>query len=197
MKRNLIFAAAALLIGVMAGVFVYFSGFFYPKQYVKDESGEYVNVTTPKADTFPVTKDTVFEIEYYYPEEKRTLTEQVDDIPALLGCGRQGVEHYLKEYMEHLSHEEKEQGLTSYELVSYSGNTICLRKTFRKPEYNGYLAQSFNGTIVILNGDGKTVFEYTQIPISNLPEELQEKVIVGYRLENEEDLYSFLENYSS
>lgn len=197
MKRNLIFAVTALLIGILTGAFVYFYGYFYPKQYVQNEEGEYVNVTTPKTETFPVTKDTVFEIEYYYPDEKRKLTEEVDSIPALLGCDKQGVLDYLDDYMEHLSYEEKEKGLTSFDLISYRENTICLRKTFHVPQYKGYIAQSFNGTIVILNGDGKTVFEYTQIPISNLPEDLQEQVLVGYPLENEEDLYSFLENYSS
>lgn len=197
MKRNLIFAVIALLIGILAGAYVYFASFFYPKQYVQNEAGEYVNVTAPKAETFPVTKDTVFEIEHYYPDEKRKLTEQVGSIPALLGCDKQGVQDYMKDYMEHLSYEEKEKGLTSFDLISYHENTICLRKTYHEPQYNGYIAQSFNGTIVILNGDGKTVFEYTQIPISNLPEDLQEQVILGYPLESEEDLYSFLENYSS
>lgn len=197
MKRNLIFAVLALLIGILAGTFVYFNDYFYPKQYVQNEKGQYVNVTAPKAETFPVTKNTVFEMEHYYPDEKRKLTEQVDSIPALLGCDKQGVLDYLKDYMEHLSIEEKEQGLTSYDLISYRENTICLRKTYHEPEYKGYIAQSFNGTIVILKGDGKTVFEYTQIPINNLPEDLQEQVIAGYPLENEEDLYNFLENYSS
>lgn len=197
MKRNLIFAVMALLIGIVAGAYVYFNDYFYPKQYVQNEEGQYVNVTAPKPTTFPVTKDTVFEIEHYYLDEKRKLTEEVSSIPALLGCDKQGVQDYLQDYMEHLSYEEKEKGLTSYNLISYRENTIRLRKTYHTPEYKGYIAQSFNGTIVILNGDGKTVFEYTEIPISNLPEELQEQVIVGYPLENEEDLYSFLENYSS
>lgn len=197
MKRNLIFAVMAVLIGIIAGAYVYFNDYFYPKQYVQNEEGKYVNVTAPKPETFPVTKDTVFEIEHYYPDEKRKLTEEVESIPALLGCDKQGVLNYLKDYMDHLSLEEKEKGLTSYDLISYRENRICLRKTYHAPEYKGYIAQSFNGTIVILKGDGKTVFEYTQIPINNLPEELQEQVLVGYPLENEEDLYSFLENYSS
>ena len=104
---------------------------------------------------------------------------------------------YLKDYMEHLSYEEQEQGLISYELISYHDNQISLRKTYRETKVKGYYAKSFNGTIVILNGDEKTVYEYTQIPINVLPEDLQEEVISGYYLETDEALYSFLENYSS
>ncbi len=197
MKRNIIFAVLALLIGVLTGAGVYFYAFFYPKQYVKNENGDYVNVSTPKEETFPVNKNTTFEVEYYYPDEQRTLTEQLDSIPVLLGCDKAGVNEYLEEYMKHLSYEDRENGLVSYELVSYNDNHISLRKTFKKQEYKGYYAKSFNGTIVILNGDNKTVYEYTQITINSLPEELQEKVLVGYPLESEEDLYNFLENYST
>ncbi|MCM1500547.1 MAG: hypothetical protein NC124_18955, partial [Clostridium sp.] len=187
----------ALLIGILAAAFVIFYAFFYPKNYVKNENGDYVNVTAPKAETFPVTKDTTFEIEHYYPDEQRRLTEQITDMPTLLGCDRAGVNNYLEDYMRHLSYEERDQGLISFELVSYQDNHLCFRKTYRKQEYQGYYAKSFNGTIVILNGDGKTVYEYTQIAIDSLPDDLQLQVLEGYPLENEEDLYSFLENYST
>ncbi|MGN0153731.1 MAG: hypothetical protein ACI4A3_04730 [Lachnospiraceae bacterium] len=198
MKRNLIFAAMALMIGILAGSFVYFYAYFYPKQYVKNDAGEYVNIATASnLSTFPVTKNTTFVIEYYYSDEQRILTEQAGNIPALLGCDKDGVIQYLEEYMKHLSKEEKEKGLVSYELVSYKGNQINLRKTFKKPVFSGYYAKSFNGMIVILNGDGKTVYEYTQIPINMLPDNVKEEVIEGYYLETEEDLYNFLENYSS
>lgn len=197
MKRNLVFAFLALFIGCLAGVFVLSYAFFYPKQYVRNEKGEYVKVTAPKEDTFPITKNTTFEIEYYYPEEQRVLTEQIESMPMLLGCDKEGVILYLKDYMKHLSYEDKEEGLSSFELVSYNDNHICLRKTFQKQTYDGYYAKSFNGTIVILNGDNKTVYEYTQITIDNLPENLQNAVLDGYPLDNEEDLYNFLENYSS
>lgn len=198
MKRNLIFAIGAVIIGILSGASVYFYEYFYPKQYIKNEAGEYVNVAVAQnEDTFPVTKNTIFEIEYYYSDEQRTLKEQVGSIPALLGCDKKGVLKYLDEYMKHLSYEEQDKGLVSFELVSYNDHHIYLRKTFKKQSLSGYFAKSFNGTIVILNGDEKTVYEYTQIPINVLPENLQEEVLQGYYLEDEEALYSFLENYSS
>lgn len=198
MKRNIIFAVSALSIGVLSGLGVYFYQYFYPEKYVKNEQGEYVNISVDASnDTFPVSQSTTFEIQHYYPDENRTLTEQIDTIPVLIGSDKEEVLDYLEEYMNHLTKEEQEKGLVSYELISYRENHISLRKTYKKEEVKGYYAKSFNGTIVILNGDEKTVYEYTQIPINILPEELQEKVISGYYLETDEALYNFLENYSS
>ena len=139
MKRNLIFAIISVVIGILAGASVYFYEYFYPKQYVKNEAGEYVNVAAAKnSDTFPVTKSTVFEIEYYYPDEQRTLKEQINDIPALLGCDKAGVLRYLDDYMQHLSHDEQDKGLASFELISYNIHRFrlmfCLR-IYRKRLY--------------------------------------------------------------
>ena len=198
MKRNVLFAILALVIGTICGVSVYLYSYFYPEKYIRTETGEYENVeVSNNRSTFPVTKDTQFEIEHFYVEDKRTLTEKVGNMPVLLGCDKVGVEKYLDEYMKRLSNEEREAGLSSYSLVSYNKNTICLRKTYKTPDYTGYYAKSFNGYIVILNGDERTVYEYTQIPVNLLPEDIQKKVQDGYFLENETDLYNFLEAYSS
>lgn len=198
MKRNLLFLICALCLGGIALLSVMLVNFFYPKQYVQDDKGEYVNVVTAaNQETFPITKDTNFVMEYYYVNDDRKLTEELSDIPDLLGLDKEQLKSYLKDYMINVPNEDKEQGLVSYELVGYTKNTITLRKTYEDKVSSGYCAKSFNGTVVILNGDEKTVYEYTQIPIHTLPEDIREKVIRGYYLENDEDLYSFLENYSS
>ena len=198
MKRNLFFALFALFAAICAGMGVYCYQYFYPERYEKTETGEYVNLeTAAKQTVFPVDENTSFVIEYYYPAENRLLTETVDEFPILLGCDKDGVEQYLSEYMSRLPRKEQEDGLISYELTGYSGKKLTFRKTYRKEEKKGFYARSFNGTIVILESDDKTVYEYTQIMIHMLPADLQDKVNEGYYLENEEELYSFLENYSS
>ncbi|MCM1180060.1 MAG: hypothetical protein NC347_07375 [Clostridium sp.] len=198
MKRNLLFAVFALLVGAISGISVCCFHYFYPARYEKTESGEYVNIeTAAKRTAFPIDEATSFVIEYYYPEEERLLSERMDEFPMLLGCDKEGVEKYLSNYMTHLSKKEQDEGLVSYELTAYNDKEITLRKTYRQEEKTGFYARSFNGTIVILQSDDKTVYEYTQIMIHMLPEEMQEKINAGYYIENEEDLYSFLENYSS
>lgn len=198
MKRNLYFALFAFLSGILSLSGIIFLKYFYPENYVKDESGNYINITVSEnTSTFPVNKSTIFNVEYDYPEEGRLLKEQLKCIPALMGCDKTGVERYLKDYMDNLSKEEKEKGLVSYKLISYNGNEITLRKTFRSPITTGFYAKSFNGLIVILKGDEKTVYEYTQISLSSLPEDLRADILKGYYLENEEELYNFLESYTS
>lgn len=198
MKKILVFTIISLFIATLAGIFIWLTKYFYPKQYVKNEIGEYVNVEAASAkDTFPITKSTSFQIEHYYSDSGKRLTEEVKDIPALLGCDKEAVTEYLSEYMKHLSVDEQAEGLISFEMVSYKDHLICFRKTYQKKTVTGYIAKSFNGTIVILNGDGKTVFEYTKIPIHIFPEPMQEEMIKGYHLENDEALYNFLETYSS
>lgn len=197
MKRILLFFLFTVMISgaVVSGFYLY--NYFYPKQYEKDENGEYVNVNAPEPNTFPISEKTTFVVEYYYPEENRTLVENVDHIPALLGCDLEGAKNYFSNYIKNMSVEEREAGLCSYEIISYHGQEIRLRKTYKSKMNSGFIVKSFNGMIVILKGDGKTVYEYTQINIGTLPEELREQVTDGFYIETEEELYSFLENYSS
>lgn len=198
MKRNIIFAIFAIAIGLLSVSFAVAYQYFYPDRYIRTADGSYQNIATAKAKTpFPITKDTTFVMEYYDRDTDRLLTEEIDGIPALLGCDKEGVQRYLADYMKHIPKEEQEKGLISYTLTSYQGNTLYFRKTYDQPAYNGYYAKSFNGYVVILNGDEKTVYEYTQIPIHLLPEDIRSSVMSGYYLENETDLYNFLENYSS
>lgn len=198
MKRNLIFAILSLTIGIVLGLSIWLYDYFYPDNYVRLENGDYINVAVAtNPETFPITKNTQFKIEHFYEEEQRTLIEDVGNMPILLGCDKIGVEKYLDNYMSHLSAEERAEGLAAYQLVSYKDNVICLRKTYRTPEYEGFYAKSFNGYIVILNGDEKTVYDYTQISVHLLPEDLQKDIQQGFYLEDETELYNFLETYSS
>ena len=43
----------------------------------------------------------------------------------------------------------------------------------------------------------ETIYEYTEIHIRDLPQELQEEICLGKWLYSEEELFDFLENYSS
>ena len=64
-------------------------------------------------------------------------------------------------------------------------------------EEDGYYLAEKNGYVVVYLSDKKTVYEYTDILCSDLPEELQAEVRAGKPVESTEILYGFLENYSS
>ena len=54
-----------------------------------------------------------------------------------------------------------------------------------------------DGTVSIYQGDGTTLYETTDIPISLLPDALQGEIRAGKAIQDEAELYDFLENYSS
>ena len=57
-----------------------------------------------------------------------------------------------------------------------------------------YDSESENLKITFKNG---SIYEYTNIRVEELPEELQNEIREGKRLEGKDKLYGFLENYSS
>ena len=60
-----------------------------------------------------------------------------------------------------------------------------------------YYLKELNGYVVVYLSDKKTVYEYTDISLEDLPENLQKEIQNGKYIETLESLYGFLENYSS
>lgn len=62
--------------------------------------------------------------------------------------------------------------------------------------YHYYLKEEDGYVSVYLN-DKKTLYEYTTIRLDNIPEPLQKEIRNGKFLKGDQELYDFLENYSS
>lgn len=54
-----------------------------------------------------------------------------------------------------------------------------------------------DGYVVIYDKNETDIFEYTDISIYDLPEDLQKEILNGKYLKDEGDLYDFLEAYTS
>ena len=68
------------------------------------------------------------------------------------------------------------------------------------PRYNslnGFYLYEKNGYVVVYENDKKTPYEYTDIFYEELPELLKQEIKNGKYIKNEEELYGFLENYTS
>lgn len=63
-------------------------------------------------------------------------------------------------------------------------------------DYCYYLLE-VNGYVVVYLDDKKTIYEYTSIDVETLPVLLQNEVKNGKYIKDIEELYGFLENYSS
>lgn len=138
-----------------------------------------------------------YEETYLVPED--LLTKKQTIAPGfLIGMTREELESYVARYMEHLPLSEYEAGLLSYEIISFSENKVVLRKSYdsNKVPYKFYVNIS-DGMVTVYYSDLKTVYEYTHIPAVDLPEELRYSLIDGIYLKDAEELYSFLEGFSS
>lgn len=62
---------------------------------------------------------------------------------------------------------------------------------------DGFYLSELQGYVVVYLSDRTTIYEFTEIPLTDLPEEVQQEVASGKYVETAEELYAFLENYSS
>lgn len=60
-----------------------------------------------------------------------------------------------------------------------------------------YYIKDTDGYVTVYKADQKTVFEYTSILVSELPQNLQEALQDGLKVTSLGQVYGFLENYSS
>lgn len=61
----------------------------------------------------------------------------------------------------------------------------------------GYYLCEMQGFVVVLLNDRQTIYEMTEIPLTDLPEEIQQEIATGKYIATKDELYGFLENYSS
>lgn len=82
-----------------------------------------------------------------------------------------------------------------YALVAFSPQHVVIRQS--RTTFGTYYLVEEDGKVVVYKGDKKTLFEPTEILTASLPKHLQMQIQQGKMLDSEEELYNFLENYSS
>ena len=71
-------------------------------------------------------------------------------------------------------------------------------QTGEEPEGEaGFFLWELQGYVAVYTGDRRTLYEFTEIPVNDLPGELQHEIVAGKYISSEDELYGFLENYSS
>ena len=104
----------------------------------------------------------------------------------LLGMNRQELVDFLK---------KSQTPYYNYSLVAFSPQHVVIRQT--RTSYETYYLTEEEGKVQVYKGDKETLYEPTEIAVDQLPENLQKEIQTGKYLDSEEDLYNFLENYSS
>ena len=107
---------------------------------------------------------------------------------AVVTYGYRAEYRYSQELVEEGEKEQTENSISQEKTVSTQGDA-------QKDEL--YYLKDLNGYVVIYMNDRTTVYEYTNILISDLPDTYQNEIKNGMIIEGTEKLYGFLENYSS
>lgn len=142
-------------------------------------------------DTEYVLKETNI-LDHTEMETRRTLPDRY------VGLNREQFLDVMNLYEEYPPLAEQERGFVGLEVLSFSRERVVVRMDYRyiQPTADFYLAVYDNRVLVYLE-DRKTVFIETDIRLESLPAELQQSIIGMMRVEGQEELYNFLETYSS
>ncbi|MGN0404441.1 MAG: hypothetical protein ACI4F1_04405 [Bariatricus sp.] len=107
---------------------------------------------------------------------------------AVITYGYRAEYRYSQELVEEEKKEQAENSISQEKTVSTQGDA-------QKEER--YYLRELNGYVVVYMNDRTTVYEYTNILVSDLPEAYQDEIKNGMIVEGTDKLYGFLENYSS
>lgn len=176
--------------------------FFYPGRQIQetDEPIPYVEENfAPVAEVENrITTDTKYlVIEYNLEEEsENSLRRQIPEM--YLGMTREELENALAEYELNPTLEDQEKGFLSLQLKEFSPGEIVIQKNYRPIEKTtGYYLMVEDGKIVVMEDDRKTVYLTTDIYAQALSDTLKQELIMGKYIHNMEELYGFLESYTS
>ena len=101
------------------------------------------------------------------------------------------------------SDENVASGIRTQEISEavYGGYVIPQNNAFQEMPTEilaeGYYVKNHNNRVVVYHMDQETVFLMTEIYVSELPNDVQEKLNQGIVMTDEGSLYDFLENYTS
>ncbi|MCI8668251.1 MAG: hypothetical protein HFI34_01820 [Lachnospiraceae bacterium] len=141
-----------------------------------------------------ITKNTNY-VEEFYNIDTDELQKKASGPPVeVLGYNRQQLIDYLTTYMS----KNKDETLVNIQLVSFSADSVVVRKTIRTIEktYNYYVIVE-NDMISVYKADKKTKYFDTGISLSEVEERERQKLEDGFYVEDIRELYNYLESITS
>ena len=192
----------------LASVFalIYYGGYYYAVNHLKSDNLVTIDDTfnnTPGINSITAVNETDEQIvlskskyiEESYNTDTGEITKTEADVPIeYIGLTREGIIDYLTTYKENNS----DRTLVNIQLVSFSADSIVIRKTVCNPTaiYN-YFVISENNIIKIYNANKDSLYIDTGIDISNLDESYKEELDKGFYVETIHEVYNYLESVTS
>jgi len=137
-------------------------------------------------------------LETCYLQSQTEEREQLALPGFMVGIDLRGLTTYVKGYMESMPVNEYLNGLVAFEIVSFAEDKVVLRKTYdeTKVENQFYICRK-GDFVVVYYSDLKTVYEYTEIRVDSLIDDIKQMIEQGFYVKNAQELYSILEGYTS
>jgi len=137
-------------------------------------------------------------LETCYLQSQTEEREQLALPGFMVGIDFRGLTAYVDGYMDAMPVNEYLNGLISFEIVSFAEDKVVLRKTYdeTKVENQFYICRK-GDFVVVYYSDLKTVYEYTEIRMESLTDEIRQMVEQGFYVKDAQELYSILEGYTS
>lgn len=208
MKKVAIYVISFLSLSVLLST-CYFFSYRYALNKFNRNATEQSGVTrrlsgTGSHDVSANTKTTVSPDASYtlqtYDLATDKLKEKKENIPNdFVGMTRNQIINRLNVYVQNKSLDEYNKGLVSWQLVSFAPDRVVVKKTYNS---EGILYKFFliirDENVVVYYSDKKTIYEdETGINLDELSEEDKRELIYGKWIQDENELYSLLENYTS
>lgn len=115
-----------------------------------------------------------------------------------IGKNRSQVNEYIIDLNNSISEEEKNQGLLSYQLVYFSPEAVTIRKNYDSSLYSStYVLKEENGYVVVYEYPSEELYHNTGILSLSLEEDDRKALEEGIIFSDVNELFDFLESYSS
>ena len=149
-------------------------------------------------DTPVVTANTRYVIQEYNALNGQ-LTQNEETAPdKFIGLDRTKLAQEIENYNKKPSLTDQEKGFTFMELVSFSSDNVVVKKSYEKQEAaNGFFLLNENHYVVVYDHELSGIYMNTNILVEELPEKLQNEIIHMKYIQDEGELFNFLESYSS
>lgn len=130
---------------------------------------------------------------------KGTVVESDEILPEkYVGMNRESFLQSMRDYEATPPLSERQKGFVGLEVLSFSRDRVVVQKNYRRagPE-DGFFLALMDYRVIVLFDDAKTIYMTTDISYEMLPEEMREKLSTMIYVENEQELFDFLEAYTS
>ena len=145
-----------------------------------------------------IVQDTTVIIESYDADGDLISREVKNPDAELIGKDRLDTMVYANEYKSNASEEERMNGLERMVVQAFSSDSVTLVKYYGEPiDEPGYWIAVRDNIVIVYTEDRSEIYEFTNIQLWQLPQEVQYDLVDGIYVNNERELFDFLQTYSS